>query len=51
MSTRFSGDFRATLARVDEVLSRGDRDAFSRLIDAIMANPGGPEAEAVMLLH
>jgi hypothetical protein len=50
MSIRFEADGHTNLAQVDEILCRGDRQAFALLIETILHNPDGAEAKAVRIL-
>jgi hypothetical protein len=46
-SVRLSGDPLESLAGIDEIINRGDREAFVGLLHAIIEQPGGPIADRV----
>ncbi|ABR83152.2 MULTISPECIES: hypothetical protein [Pseudomonas aeruginosa group] len=50
-SVRLSGDPLGSLAGVDEIINRGDREAFVGLLHAIIEQPGGPVADRVRTLY
>ncbi len=50
-SVRLAGDPLESLAGVDEIINRGDREAFSGLLHAIIKQPDGPVAERVCALY
>ncbi|MBL9255385.1 hypothetical protein [Escherichia coli] len=50
-SVRLSGDPLESLAGIDEIINRGDHEAFSGLLHAIIEQPGGPVAERVRVLY
>lgn len=50
-SVRLSGDPLESLAGIDEIITRGDREAFARLLHAIIEQPGGPIADRVRVLY
>ncbi|HCE8579395.1 TPA: hypothetical protein NHR85_004900 [Pseudomonas aeruginosa] len=50
-SVRLSGDPLGSLAGTDEIINRGDREAFAGLLHAIIEQPGGPIADRVRVLY
>lgn len=50
-SVRLSGDPLGSLAGIDEIINRGDREAFTGLLHAIIEQPGGPVADRVRTLY
>ncbi len=50
-SVRLSGDPLGSLAGIDEIINRGDREAFSGLLNAIIEQPGSPVADRVRTLY
>ncbi|BBT65670.1 TPA: hypothetical protein ACPHWC_006361 [Pseudomonas aeruginosa] len=50
-SVRLSSDPLESLAGIDEIITRGDREAFARLLHAIIEQPGGPIADRVRVLY
>lgn len=50
-SVRRAGDPLESLAGVDEIINRGDREAFTGLLHAIIKQPDGPVAERVRTLY
>ena len=50
-SVRLAGDPLESLAGVDEIINRGDREAFTGLLHAIIKQPDGPVAERVRALY
>ncbi|HDZ1685244.1 TPA: hypothetical protein RRX39_005221 [Klebsiella pneumoniae] len=50
-SVRLSGDPLGSLAGIDEIITRGDREAFSGLLNAIIEQPGSPVADRVRTLY
>lgn len=50
-SVRLSGDPLESLAGIDEIINRGDNEAFSGLLHAIIEQPGGPVADRVRVLY
>ncbi len=50
-SVRLSGDPLGALAGIDEIINRGDREAFVGLLHAIIAQPDGPVADRVRTLY
>lgn len=50
-SVRLSGDPLESLAGIDEIIDRGDREAFAGLLHAIIEQPGGPAADRVRVLY
>ena len=50
-SVRLSGDPLGSLAGIDEIINRGDREAFAGLLNAIIEQPGGPVADRVRVLY
>lgn len=50
-SVRLSGDPLGSLAGTDEIINRGDREAFAGLLHAIIEQPGGPVADRVRTLY
>ena len=50
-SVRLSGDPLGSLAGIDEIINRGDREAFSGLLNAIIEQPGSPIADRVRTLY
>ena len=50
-SVRLSGDPLGSLAGIDEIINRGDREAFAGLLNAIIEQPGSPVADRVRTLY
>ncbi len=50
-SVRHSGDPLGPHAGADEIINRGDREAFAGLLHAIIEQPDGPIAERVRTLY
>ena len=50
-SVRLSGDPLGSLAGIDEIINRGDREAFSGLLNAIIEQPGSRVADRVRTLY
>lgn len=50
-SVRLSDDPLGSLAGADEIINRGDREAFAGLLHAIIEQPGGPVADRVRTLY
>ncbi|MGQ9816270.1 MAG: hypothetical protein ACUVR3_14240 [Candidatus Roseilinea sp.] len=50
-SVRLSGDPLESLAGIDEIINRGDREAFAHLLHIIIAQPDGPVANRVRTLY
>ena len=50
-SVRLSGDPLGSLAGIDEFINRGDREAFTGLLNAIIEQPGSPVADRVRTLY
>ena len=50
-SVRLSGDPLGSLAGIDEIINRGDREAFTGLLNAIIEQPGSPVADRVRTLY
>jgi hypothetical protein len=50
-SVRLSGDPLGSLAGIDEIINRGDREAFVGLLHAIIEQPGGSVADRVRVLY
>lgn len=50
-SVRLSDDALGSLAGIDEIINRGDREAFTGLLHAIIEQPGGPVADRVRVLY
>lgn len=50
-SVRLSGDPLESLAGIDEIITRGDREAFTGLLHAIIEQPDGPVADRVRTLY
>ena len=50
-SVRLSGNPLGSLAGIDEIINRGDHEAFSGLLHAIIEQPGGPVADRVRVLY
>ena len=50
-SVRLSGEPLESLAGIDEIINRGDHEAFAGLLHAIIEQPGGPVADRVRTLY
>ena len=50
-SVRLDGDPLESLVGIDEIINRGDREAFTGLLHAIIEQPGGPVADRVRTLY
>lgn len=50
-SVRLSGNPLESLAGIDEIITRGDHEAFAGLLHAIIEQPDGPIAERVRTLY
>ena len=50
-SVRLSSNPMRSLAGIDEIINRGDREAFVGLLHAIIEQPGGPVADRVRVLY
>ena len=50
-SVRLSGDPLGSLAGIDEIINRGDREAFDGLLHAIIEQPGGLVTDRVRKLY
>lgn len=50
-SVRLSGDALGSLAGIDEIINRGDREVFTGLLHAIIEQPDGPVADRVRTLY
>lgn len=50
-SARLSSDPLGSLAGIDEIITRGDREAFTGLLHVIIEQPGGPVADRVRTLY
>ena len=50
-SVRLSGDPLGSLAGIDAIINRGDREAFTGLLNAIIEQPGSPVADRVRTLY
>jgi hypothetical protein len=50
-SVRFVADQMTSLKSIDEIVNRGDKDAFVRLLQSLIEQPNGPIAERVRTLY